>query len=97
MRTNQAGLIAAAMDKGEATASSWRAYRDTGLPSTGSVYDTVGVVEVWHYNTPMFRVWENNGQVDGLDAGWGSMSDKCGVRKILTGYGIDKGYADIFG
>lgn len=45
-------------------------------------------VTVYHYSTPMFTVYPN-GDAVGIDRGWGSMSDKCGVGRILRGAGAN--------
>lgn len=82
---NQSNLIATAARKGSAKASTWRAYRD------GST------VTVWHYSHPMVAVDTATGQATPLSRGYGSMTDKCGIRKILTGYGIPMGYRELHG
>lgn len=75
MRTNLASLVNVAAESGRATASSWKAE---------SVGDTVWV---WHYDTCMIRLerWTTGWYVRPLDAGWGSVSDKQGIGKILVG------------
>lgn len=59
------------------------------------------VICVGHVSTEMFRV-----VVDGdgapvrvlpIDSGWGSTTDRCGVRKITDGAGISTGYRELFG
>jgi hypothetical protein len=89
-RANQSTLIATAQRKGEATASSWRAYY---RPRTGRL---PAYVEVWHYAHPMFRVETVQRTVEPVSRGYGSMTDKCGVRKILAGYGIHMGYNELY-
>lgn len=85
MRTNMLNLVSVARCKGSGVASSWTAYR----------HDDTGDVAVVHYGTHMFTVHADN-SVSGVSKGWGSMTDKCGTRKILTNVN-GKGYADIFG
>lgn len=84
MRTNMLNLVSVARSKGSATASTWTAHR----------HDNTGDVAVVHYNTYMFTVHADN-TVSGVSRGWGSMTDKCGTRKILANIN-GKGYADIF-
>lgn len=75
MRTNLASLVDTAYERGRATASSWKA-------------ESVGnTVWVWHYDTCMIRLerWTTGWYVRPLSAGWGSMSDKQGIGKILSG------------
>jgi hypothetical protein len=91
--TNQSELIRTAKRcQGVAVASSWRAEY---VPATDEHPEHV---EVWHYSTPMLAV-----AVDGSDMvlpiskGRESMTDKCGVRKILQGYGFPLGYWDVYG
>jgi hypothetical protein len=83
MRANQETLVAVARQHGTAVASSWRAERDED-----------GIVSVWHYSTEMMRVYPND-RVHPVSCGWQSMTDKCGVRKILRNVN-GMGYADIF-
>ena len=84
--TNQSSLIATARARnGEAVASSWRAFAHTD-----------GTVSVMHYSTHMFDVHADN-TVTAVNAGWGSMTDKCGTVKILNGAGIRQNYRSVFG
>jgi hypothetical protein len=85
MRANQETLVAVARRHGKAVASSWRAYRDNDS----------GAVLVWHYDTLMLEIDDDN-TVRGISGGWGSMTDKCGIRKILTNVN-GQGYRQIFG
>ena len=88
MRTNMLNLVSVARSEGSAIASSWSAHRhDDG--------ESASHVSVFHYGTCMFRVYDD-GSVVSVSRGWGSMTDKCGTRKILTNVN-GKGYADIFG
>lgn len=47
--------------------------------------DDAGVAVVCHYQASMFQVY-STGETVPLSPGWGSMSDKCGVGKILRGF-----------
>jgi hypothetical protein len=85
MRTNMLNLVSVARAKGSAVASSWTAHR----------HDETGDIAVVHYRTHMFTVHSDD-TVTGESVGWGSMTDKCGTRKILSNVN-GKGYADIFG
>jgi len=83
-RTNQSDLVRVARALGESVASSWSAYRDES-----------GSVSVFHYGTHMVTVHADD-TVTGISEGWGSMTDKCGIRKILRKVN-GQGYRDIFG
>jgi len=85
MRASQETLVAVARSKGRAVASSWQALRDDDTDSVG----------VWHYGTLMVLVHADN-TVTPVSHGWGSMTDKCGIRKILRKVN-GQGYRDIFG
>ena len=77
--TTLSNLIARAVtNRGESVASTWRAY------------DNGEFVTVTHYSTDMVEVYRD-GSIVPLSAGWGSMSDKKGIRTI-TG----RGYWEIF-
>ena len=103
MRSNLTNLVRDAIRHGEATASSgkWRAYRSPCERGKSNPYgwarDPYYAVEVWHHNTAMFRVYQD-GAVAPLDTGWGSTTDRCGVRKITSGYNGDggTGYRELF-
>lgn len=84
MRTNQTNLVSVARSKGSAVASSWTAHRHAN-----------GDVAVCHYSTYLVTVHPDN-TVTGESRGWGSTTDKCGIRKILRNIN-GQGYADIFG
>tara|TARA_R110001599_G_scaffold1019_2_gene4982 strand:+ start:558 stop:1190 length:633 start_codon:yes stop_codon:yes gene_type:complete len=89
--SNLSNLIKDAIEYEEASASSgrWRAYREHCVKGKCNPYgEPYYSVEVWHHNTAMFRVYQD-GQVDPLDEGHGSTSDRCGVRKITAGYNGD--------
>lgn len=87
--TSLGRIIATARTRpdGEASASDarWRAVR---------VDD--GSVIVFHYRTHMITVAPDD-TVTGESRGWGSMTDKCGIRAIMRGIGSPEGYASIFG
>lgn len=71
---------------GKATASEgrWRAVRhDDG-------------VCVYHHHTQMILVTPEN-DIVAVNAGWGSMTDKKGIRTIAKGIGINISYNEIFG
>jgi hypothetical protein len=93
MNLNLTNLVAIARSKGgpsTTTASSWRAVRR-------SADDTW--TDIFHYSTLMFSVNDDqNGEHDTVipwSKGWGSMSDKKGVRKILTNVN-GQGYAEVY-
>lgn len=79
--------IASKTDK-RVVASSWEAQRHATRPN---------IITVWHYTTVMFQFDMTQRGVIPLNEGWGSTSDKQGVRKILAGVGINRSYADIYG
>ena len=100
--SNFANLVWDAFIDGEAKASAgrWTARRDGES------------VIVTHYSTDMIRVmfaqvlvesqvwgWHNVTKpvfVEGIDEGYGSSSDRSGIRKITSGAGISKGYRELF-
>jgi hypothetical protein len=82
MRANQETLVAVARQHGTAVASTWRAVRRSD-----------DSVSVWHHGTEMMRVFPDN-TATAVSFGWGSMTDKCGIRKILRNVN-GQGYADI--
>ena len=69
-------------------ASSWEAQRHATRPH---------IITVWHYTTAMFQFDTIQKAVIPINSGWGSTSDKQGVRKILAGVGIHRSYADVYG
>ena len=89
-QSNLSNLIKDAIEYEEASASSnrWRAYREYCVKGKHNPVGHYYAVEVWHHKSAMFRVYED-GQVDPLDEGYGSTSDRCGVRKITAGYNGD--------
>lgn len=82
MRTNLSNLLNASQANPgkDIHASSWCA-------NTGPSGDT----DVWHYATLMVTFSrENDGSLDAcpVSPGWGSMSDKQGIGKILRGSSV---------
>ena len=53
-------------------------------------------VHVYHYTTEMIRITPDN-DIVAVNEGWGSMTDKRGVREIARGVGILTSYNEIFG
>lgn len=86
MRANQETLVAVARQHGKATAGTWQAWANPD--------DTADGVYVFHHSTLMFIVNHDN-KVTPVSCGWQSMTDKCGVRKILRNVN-GQGYADVF-
>jgi len=89
MASNQKTVVDDAYRQGTATASTWTCNK--------SDYDTVSVV---HHNTHMidiiFDAHFNAVKVVPINAGWGSTTDRCGIRKITDGAGISTGYRELF-
>ena len=87
-RSNLTNLVVDAVRHGEASASSrhWQAsYTD-------------GIVSVWHYATHMIDV-TRGGIVTPVNPGWGSTTDRCGIRRITAGYNGHQGsvgYRELF-
>ena len=87
MNLNLTNLVAIARSKGGPSttkASSWSAVRYEGEPW----------VDIYHYATLMLSV-HDAGHVVPRSKGWGSMSDKKGVRTILTNV-TGQGYAEVY-
>ena len=87
MNLNLTNLVAIARSKGGPSttkASSWSAVRYEGEP----------LVDIYHYATLMLSV-HDDGTIVPISKGWGSMSDKKGVRTILTNVNA-LGYADVY-
>jgi hypothetical protein len=85
MNLNLTNLVAVARKKvGTTTASSWRAERCEGGDW----------VHIYHYSTLMVQINTDNTVVP-ISRGWGSMSDKKGIRKILTNVN-GLGYAEVY-
>ena len=100
-QSNLANLVDDAFYHGDAQASNyrWKAERCT---FTGQYMAVI----VTHHSTPMFKVWFSNGStftrpirathVEAMDRGYGSMSDRCGVRRITEGAGVGIGYKELY-
>lgn len=85
-RSNLKNLVRDAFVHGEASASDGRWY----------AWHFGGAVGVWHYRTHMFNV-TRDGQVIPVNPGWGSMTDRAGVRRITDGWGCSVGYRELYG
>tara|TARA_B100001123_G_C15232961_1_gene995918 strand:+ start:475 stop:765 length:291 start_codon:yes stop_codon:yes gene_type:complete len=91
-QSNLANLVDDAFYHGDAQASG---YRWTAKRHPMSVIIT-------HHSTPMFKVWFSNvgginaHSVEAIDRGYGSMSDRCGVRRITEGAGVGIGYKELY-
>ena len=87
-QSNLANLVVDAIRHGDASASgrNWQAsYTD-------------GTVAVWHFSTHMINV-ARDGTVTPVNPGWGSTTDRCGIRKITAGYNghhASVGYRELF-
>lgn len=88
IRTSLVGLVDGAIANGLAEASDgrWRAWSE----GDGRARRIV----VAHHGTAMVAVTVD-GHIVPISGGIGSMSDKCGIRKVLQRHG-GKGYADIY-
>jgi hypothetical protein len=75
---NLTNLIQVTADSpsGSRKAGRWQAVRDGD-----------GTVVVWHYGTAMFRYFPDRRLAVPISGGWGSMSDRQGVGKLLRGAG----------
>ena len=80
-RSNLSNLVNDAFEHGDVQASSgrWRGERMGDF------------VAVTHHNTHMFNV-TRGGEVDPIDSGHGSTSDRCGVSRITGGAGCGISY-----
>jgi len=87
-QSNLTNLVVDAIRHGDASASgrNWQAsYTD-------------GTVAVWHFSTHMINV-ARDGTVTPVNPGWGSTTDRCGIRKITAGYNghhASVGYRELF-
>ena len=87
-QSNLTNLVVDAIRHGDASASgrNWQAsYTD-------------GTVSVYHFSTHMINI-ARDGTVTPVNPGWGSTTDRCGIRKITAGYnGPDGsvGYRELF-
>ena len=73
--------------------------KGTANASGGAWHATVtgtGSVVVGHYATSMIEI-EANGNVIPISRGWGSVSDKQGINKVLRYERAGVLYADLFG
>ena len=73
--------------------------KGTAKASGGAWHATLrgdGAVTVGHYATDMIEILPN-GEVIPISRGWGSVSDKQGINKILRFERAGVVYADIFG
>ena len=87
-RSNQAKLVYDAFRYGKSIASTWHAYK----------IDRTEYVEIWHHATHMFNVFRA-GEVVPVNSGYGSTTDRCGVRKITAGYNgqhLSVGYRELY-
>jgi hypothetical protein len=84
----------------EAIAEAARTSRTgTAQASGGAWHATLtesGSVIIGHYATSMMEI-QDDGSVIPISRGWGSVSDKQGINKILRYEGAGVLYADIFG
>ena len=91
-QSNLANLVKDAFWYGDAQASGYRWTAQRHLTS----------VLITHHSTPMFKVWFSNvggsdaKSVEAIDRGYGSMSDRCGVRRITEGAGVGIGYKELY-
>ena len=87
MRTEEIATAARTSRTGTAKASggAWHAT----LTESGSVV-------IGHYATSMIEI-QDDGTVIPFIRGWGSVSDKQGINKVLRYEGADVLYADLFG
>lgn len=96
-RTTLPRLVETARDhQSVAIASTWRA---DYFPRGFHCYDSRPYVEVTHWDTPMFAVVfdvEHGDFVVPISSGHGSQSDRCGVSRILGGYGLPMSYRALY-
>ena len=84
-QSNLANLVVDAYryDESSASGRNWRAIkRWSGLRPRSVDSQIVGV---WHFSTHMIDV-ARDGTVTPVNPGWGSTTDRCGIRKITAGY-----------
>jgi hypothetical protein len=87
-RSNLTNLVVDAIRHGDASASgrNWQAHY------------TDGTVAVYHFSTHMIDV-ARDGTVTPVNPGWGSTTDRCGIRRITAGYNGPNGsvgYRELF-
>lgn len=84
---------------GHASASAGR--WEASMYTPAAYGSDVRVIGVFHHGTELIRVvMDENGaasKVVPISSGWGSTTDRCGVRKITDGAGISTGYRELFG
>ena len=98
--SNLSSLIQDAILHRSASASNgkWVAMLVQGDP----VFDTAMVVEVWHHGTHMFEAFMGTPMpasegVTPVNPGYGSTSDRCGVRRITEGAFMEGiGYKELY-
>ena len=97
-QSNLTNLVVDAFRHGDASASGrkWQASkRWSGLKPRSVDSQIVGV---WHFSTHMIDV-ARDGTVTPVNPGWGSTTDRCGIRKITAGYNGHEGsvgYRELF-
>ena len=97
-RSNLTSLVAHSWMYGEATASNgnWRGV--LRWPSDDPEGRGREIVEVWHRGTHMLSL-TRDGAVTPVNPGWGSTTDRCGIRRITAGYNGHEGsvgYRELF-
>ena len=100
--SNLSNLVQDAVEYRRASASDgkWVAVLVQGDP----VFDAEMLVEVWHHGTHMFdcrmglRGMPASAGVTPVGPGYGSTSDRCGVRRITEGAYVEGiGYKELYG
>jgi len=100
--SNLSNLIQDAVEyrRASASAGKWVAVLVQGDP----VFDRAMIVEVWHHGTHMFdarmghKDFTASEAVTPVDPGYGSTSDRCGVRRITEGAYVEGiGYKELYG
>ena len=92
MRSNLTNLVDDGFWAGHATASDgrWTATRRdlaVEIRHHGCHMIDVSISNVGHYHAHYVRA---------VDPGYGSTSDRCGVRRITEGAGVSTGYRELF-
>ena len=93
-QSNLTNLVVDAVRYGDASAShrNWQAVYFAGERISD------GIVSVWHFSAHMIDV-ARDGTVTPVNPGWGSTTDRCGIRKITAGYNGHEGsvgYRELF-
>ena len=82
--------------RASASGGKWRAlFTHVASPRN---HGNVHLVEIWHFNTHKVNI-TRTGTVTPVNPGWGSTTDRCGIRKITAVYnGHDRsvGYRELF-